>query len=130
MPKVMRRSRHSQQTRKAQSPINQTLLAVATKFAEIHLDTPAKRDLLVWFTEHPHQQFAPPELITELSYPSTTITTGLRALQEAGVIVPAGSRPGWQLTSDPATCTISRLAAQLVEAQTVQRGSSHRFTAK
>jgi hypothetical protein len=100
-----------------QPPVNRTLLVVAAKFLEIHLDTPAKRDLLVWFMANPDLRFATFELVDELNYSRPAVVDGLRALQEAGVIFSVGSGPVWQVTSDPATCTISRAAARLVQAQ-------------
>ncbi len=100
-----------------QRPLNRTLSAVAAKFIEIHLDTPTKRDLLVWFMANPHRRVSLFELVDELGHPSQTLTDGLRALNEAGVILPMYADHFWQLTADPATRTIAQAAAQLVLAQ-------------
>ncbi len=90
------------------------LESIACTFIDIHLDAVAKRDLAIWFAEHPNSQYARFELCQRLDHHRTAIDTGLRALQEAGAIVPvrAEGRPAWRLTADPATGQILKAVAR------------------
>jgi len=90
------------------------LESITCTFIEIHLDAVAKRDLAIWFAEHPNSQYAKYELCQRLDHHHTAIDRGLRALQEAGAIVPvrAEGHPAWQLTADPATGQILKAVAR------------------
>ncbi|MBI5291223.1 MAG: hypothetical protein HY872_05025 [Chloroflexi bacterium] len=90
------------------------LESIACTFIEIHLDAVAKRDLAIWFAEHPNSPCAKYELCQHLDHHRTAIDRGLRALQEAGAIVPARAEghPAWQLTSDTATRQILQAVAR------------------
>ena len=87
------------------APMTSILDDIAGAFIEIHLDDVAKRDLAVWFVEHPGGQYTATELGRALGYDRAAIETGLRSLREAAVIAPAGAdgHATWRLTPDPAT---------------------------
>ena len=56
---------------------------VAPIFIDIHLDDVAKRDLAVWFVEHPEGEYQETELGRVLGHDRASIKTGLRCLREA-----------------------------------------------
>jgi hypothetical protein len=95
-------------------PAVSILNEVAQTFIEIHLDDLAKRDLAVWFVEHPEGQYQVTELGRVLGHDRAAIKTGLRCLREALVIAPAGAEAHstWRLTPDPATRQILRAVAR------------------
>jgi two-component system cell cycle response regulator DivK len=72
------------------APITSILDDIACTFIQIHLDDVAKRDLAVWFVEHPRGQYTATELGRALGHDRAAIKTGLRSLSEAAVIAPAG----------------------------------------
>lgn len=90
------------------------LESIACTFIEIHLDEVVKRDLAIWFAEHPDSQCSKYKLRRNLDYHRAEIDRALRALQDAGAIVPARAegRPAWQLTSDTATRQILQAVAR------------------
>ena len=98
-------------TRPLQNPF--ILESIACTFIDIHLDEVAKRDLAIWFAEHPDGHYAGYELCQCLNHPRSTLDRGLRSLQEAGAIVLLHdqNRPAWQLTTDSATRQILKAVA-------------------
>jgi hypothetical protein len=101
----------------APTPLPQTvslLEEVACTFIDIHLDTVAKRDLAVWFVEHPNGQYTAADLSHVLGHERSNVATGLQAMQEAVVIVPvkAQGQRAWRFTPDPATSQILKAVAR------------------
>jgi hypothetical protein len=89
----------------APAPVSRNLDEVAQVFIDLHLDARVKRDLAIWFAEHPNRQFALHDLANALEHGRAAIAAGLKGLEESGAVERAtgvGSH-SWQLSTDVAT---------------------------
>ena len=78
------------------APVSRNLDEVAQVFIDIHLDARVKRDLAIWFADHPNRQFALHDLANALEHGRAAIAAGLKGLEESGAVerLARGVTPG------------------------------------